>query len=87
MPHDAPTTDAGAAHYASYVVRVWRHRPGGLPVRVDIEHVQSGHHLAADPDVVADLVARLAAPFPTGAGPPPSPADLSPRPDRERIRP
>ena len=62
--------DSTSTLYASYVVRVWRPRAGELPTRVDIEHVQTGHRLAADADAYADLVARLAAPFPTGPDPP-----------------
>ena len=69
MPRDAPTPDAGGAVYASYVVRVWRSRPGDLPTRVDVEHVQSGLRLAADPGALADLVARLASAF-SADGPP-----------------
>ena len=70
MAGTSPPPESTPTDYASYVVRVWRHHSGGLPVRVDIEHVQSGHRLTADPDAVADLVARLAALFPTGPDPP-----------------
>lgn len=71
MDRTGQAPDPGPAVYASYVVRVWRRRAGALPTRVDLEHVQSGRRVAADADAFADLVARLAAPFPTGPDPPP----------------
>ena len=66
-------TEAPSAVYASYVLRVWRQRAGALPTRVEIEHVQSGRRVAADADAYADLVARLASPFPVGRDPPDAP--------------
>ncbi len=64
------SSEPTAGVYASYVLRVWRHRADGLPVRVDIEHVQSGQRITADADDLADFVARIAAPFPVGRHPP-----------------
>lgn len=65
----SPAEVVGAV-YDSYLLRVWRPRPGGLPARVDVEHVQSGRRLAVDADAFADIVVRLTAGFHGGPDPP-----------------